>query len=90
MTSPSEVTATPAPISIEEPKGGKFSPDEETILENGAIVNPSGHAQELVRRYGAFGVCALSIVIGDCWAVFGGTVVSILQFCRAIAPYFWI
>ncbi|KAF1995504.1 choline transport protein [Amniculicola lignicola CBS 123094] len=35
-------------------------------------INASGHVQELERNYSLLSMCAVAIVIGNCWAIAGG------------------
>ena len=40
------------------------------------ILLASGHVQELDRNFSLFNMCAVAIVIGNCWAITGSTIVS--------------
>lgn len=44
-------------------------------LSNGELVNASGHTQTLERKFNLWDMCATAIVVGDCWAAAGGSIV---------------
>ncbi|KAI1636347.1 putative choline transport protein [Biscogniauxia mediterranea] len=46
----------------------------EVKLETGEVVNASGHRQELERNFSLFNMCAVAVVIGNCWAISGATI----------------
>ncbi|KAI1497649.1 putative choline transport protein [Biscogniauxia marginata] len=46
----------------------------EVKLDTGEIVNASGHRQELERNFSLFNMCAVAVVIGNCWAISGATI----------------
>lgn len=62
-----------------EPNEGQTVTADGEILVDGQLLNVTGHVQEVKRNYGLFGLCAIAVVIGDCWAVQGGSVVSFLD-----------
>ncbi|KAK7755496.1 hypothetical protein SLS62_002428 [Diatrype stigma] len=49
--------------------------EEVVILANGETVNASGHQQELERNFSLLNMCAVAIVIGNCWSISGATLV---------------
>ncbi|KAI1077311.1 putative choline transport protein [Whalleya microplaca] len=46
----------------------------EVILGSGEVVNASGHRQELERNFSLLTMCAVAVVIGNCWAISGATI----------------
>ncbi|KAL2004547.1 hypothetical protein VTN00DRAFT_3432 [Thermoascus crustaceus] len=44
------------------------------VLETGEIVNASGRKQELERNFSLLNMCAVAIVIGNCWTITGATI----------------
>ena len=51
---------------------------DEAIGDIGALVNTSGHVQELDRNFGFWSICAVSIVADNAWAAGGGSLVRSL------------
>lgn len=50
------------------------APSEDT--DSGALVNASGHRQELQRNFSLLNICALAVTTGNTWIAQGGSVVS--------------
>ncbi|KAJ9151147.1 amino acid transporter [Pleurostoma richardsiae] len=46
----------------------------EMEYEKGELVTASGHIQELERNFSLINMCAVAIVIGNCWAITGATI----------------
>ncbi|KAI0007225.1 putative choline transport protein [Xylariaceae sp. FL0662B] len=47
---------------------------EVVMIETGELVNASGHRQELERNFSLLAMCAVAVVIGNCWAISGATI----------------
>ncbi|KAH8682127.1 amino acid/polyamine transporter I [Xylariales sp. PMI_506] len=61
-----------------EAQQGKSSVDlrsGELKTITGDTVNVSGHVQELERSFSLFNMCAVAIVIGNCWSITGATII---------------
>ena len=43
------------------------------ISKDGAIVNASGHRDQLQRQYGLLAICGLALTIDNAWVAFGGS-----------------
>lgn len=43
------------------------------VSKEGAIVNASGHADQLQRQYGLLSICGLALTIDNAWIAFGGS-----------------
>ncbi len=63
-----------ASLSHEPMEGHAITADGEIFI-NGQLLNIAGHKQEVKRNYSMWALCAVAVVIGDCWAVQGASVV---------------
>ena len=70
-------TEKQASLSIEHGHHAVLSADGEMVTETGQVINASGHVQELKRNFSLWGLYAIAVVIGDCWALMGGSIVSL-------------
>ena len=50
------------------------SPEEQSV---DALINASGHRQEVDRNFNLLSICGLAITSGNTWVTLGGAVVSI-------------
>lgn len=77
--------------TISEPKGSLSPQAQDAIIGDSESVDlenrqdekrslsgemtASGHAEELERNFSLLNMCAVAIVIGNCWAITGSTIV---------------
>jgi len=49
--------------------------DIEDHVGQNAIINESGHVQELDRQFSLLSICSIGITTGNVWAALGGSIV---------------
>lgn len=45
-----------------------------SIIQDGEVVNASGHRDQLQRHYGLLSICGLALTIDNAWVALGGSI----------------
>lgn len=45
-----------------------------SIVQDGEVVNASGHRDQLQRHYGLLSICGLALTIDNAWVALGGSI----------------
>ena len=45
-----------------------------SIVQDGEVINASGHPDQLKRHYGLLSICGLALTIDNAWVALGGSI----------------
>lgn len=65
-------------LKTENPLDRGASTKQGGTVEEGVIINASGHQQELSRNFNFLSLCSVGIVTGNSWTAIGGSIVVAL------------
>ncbi|GAB7341956.1 hypothetical protein MBLNU457_g0256t1 [Dothideomycetes sp. NU457] len=83
----------------EDPLERRASTKQGGNVEEGVILNASGHQQELSRNFNFLSICSVGIVTGNSWTAIGGSIVvalynggapGVIYEFIAVSVFYWI